>query len=119
MKIVLPLPPNMANGRMHWRTKNRKRENYFTLCHVVTARDGRHPAKPDQPLTKATVTVRLYVHNPMDSDNRMARIKWCLDFLKYDDWIVDDSDKVLTWTGIPTQAIDRKNPRVEIELEAA
>ena len=119
MKIVLPLPPNMANGRMHWRVKNRKRENYMQVCTAYRSNGWTEGKRPRKPLTRATIAVTLFLHQPMDADNRMARCKWPVDWLKADGWIVDDSDKHLTWLAIPEQRVDRKNPRVEITLEAA
>lgn len=115
MKLVLPLPPNMANGRMHWRAKNKKREQYEERAWYWCADARQRP--PRTPLPTATLRATLYVHNIMDTDGAVARLKWPVDFLVKGGWLTDDNPKVLTWT-IPEQAIDRKNPRVEIELVA-
>ena len=111
MKLTLPLPPNRANARWHWRTEKRKKDAYYEGC---LARYGKLP-----PVTffKATITARLYVHQLMDLDNLTARLKWPLDWLVWRGYIADDSPKVLVWTGEAQQLIDRKNQRIEIELE--
>jgi hypothetical protein len=45
----------------------------------------------------------------------MARLKWPVDFLVKDGWIADDGPDHLEWE-MPAQVVDRKRPRVEIEL---
>lgn len=123
IRLTLPLPPNIANGRMHWRTKDRKRQAYMTHCYIF-GMDTR-PAvlnaagKPELPFPKALIAVKVYLVQKMDADNLMARLKWPIDWLVSDGWIADDGPDYLEWVGMPTQAIDRKAPRVEIELEAA
>lgn len=113
MKIVLPLPPNRANARWHWRTENKKKSDYYwrALVHGIC----RSPVKP---YARARITATLYVWNKMDEDNLMARLKWPLDWLVLNRFITDDGPKVLKWTGLPEQVVDRKNQRIEIELEA-
>jgi len=65
------------------------------------------------------LTATLYLHQRMDADNLMARMKWPLDWLVERGWITDDNPEVIEWTEPPIQVIDRKNPRVVIELEPA
>lgn len=112
-KLVLPLPDNLANSRMHWRKKGSTKELYFLQC---TAADN--PKRPRTPPAKVRITATVYTWNPMDADNLMARMKWPLDWMKKRGWITDDGPKHLEWAGIPAQAIDRKNMRIEITLEA-
>ena len=54
----------------------------------------------------------------MDTDNLMARLKWPVDWIVKAGYLADDGPKVLEWE-MPQQVIDRRNMRVEIELEAA
>ncbi len=110
MKLTLPLPPNLANARLHWRAKVRKKDAYYMRCLVAA------PKRPRLPYRRARIMVTLYTHQKMDADNLMARLKWPLDFLVKRGFIVDDSPDVLEW-GVPRQAIDRKNQRVKIELD--
>ena len=113
LRLTLPLPPNMANGRMHWRTKNRKRQDYYQYAMVVAMLGA-----PRQPLPKARAKIVLYVWALMDYDNMMARLKWPLDVLVDAGWIEDDGPQHLEFAEMPSQFVDRKNQRVEIELLA-
>lgn len=112
MKFVLPLPPNMSNSRWHWRTKYKKQFEYELRClHAL--------GHAEKTLERATISAHLFLYSYMDVDNAMARLKWPVDLLVKHGYIADDSRKVLTWSGLPEQTIDRKNPRLEITLEAA
>lgn len=114
-RVTLPLPPNLANGRLHWRAKDRKRGEYEASCAYWAIMGG--DLHPQEPLERARISAVLYVHQRMDWDNLMARCKWPVDFLVKDRWIVDDSPDRLEWVGIPTQEIDRKNQRLVVTLE--
>ena len=112
MKFVLPLPPNRANARWHWRTEKRKKDIWFTLADVLYGTSKEPPAK----LTK--ISAVLYTWNKMDADNLFGRVKWPCDWLERRGWISGDDPDSLEWEGIPKQFIDRKNQRIEITLEA-
>lgn len=115
MKIVAPLPPNIANGRMHWRVKlNRKHAYHETLDMLAAARQI--PAPPPEPPRQATISAKLYLYSHMDDDNAMGRVKWFLDWLVTNGYLAGDSRKHLRWAGIPHQVIDRAAPRVEVTL---
>lgn len=113
-RVTLPLPPNMANSRRHWRVKQRERVEYedwaFVWMHEARAQG------PRKPLKRATIRATLYVYAKMDMDNLVARLKWPVDYLVKAGWLVDDGPDVLDWT-LPSQQTDRKRPRVEITLE--
>ena len=113
--VTLPLPPNLANCRMHWRTKDRKQGLYRTEALVWRVNAGR--VRPSRPLTHASLSATLYVFSRMDYDNLVGRLKWAVDFLKQDGWIVDDSPAVLETPWLVQQEIDRKRPRVVVTLE--
>ena len=104
----------MANSRMHWRTKDNKRKGYELFCLVC----GEISGSEQIPMPRAHISATLYVWSLMDGDNLMARLKWPVDWLVKSGYIVDDGPKYLEWE-MPKQAIDRKNMRVEIELEEA
>ena len=110
MKLVLPLPPNRANARWHWRTEKRKKDAYFMRCMVAL------PKRPRVPFARASMRVTAYTHQEMDVDNLNARMKWPLDWLVRAGFIVDDSPKNLDWLTMEQQ-VDRKNQRIEVELE--
>lgn len=113
--LELPMPPNMANSRMHWRAKDRKRREYYTHATTVLLLGL---GVPKRPIVKARVRVTLYVWAMMDYDNMMARLKWPLDVLVKSGWLEDDGPDHLEFAEMPTQVVDRKNQRVAIELEA-
>jgi hypothetical protein len=118
VKIVVPMPLNLANSRMHWRVKHREKMAYWnTLELLIHAKQI--PRPPREAIERARITVTMYLHSTMDTDNAMSRMKWICDFLKEWGYIVDDKTKHLEWTGFPVQVIDRKNQRIEITLEAA
>ena len=88
-------------------------KEYFWLClDTVTTK------RPESPLSRAAISATLYGWNLMDEgDNMRFRLKWPLEFLVQRGFIENDSTKVLVW-GTVTQEIDRRRPRIEIELEA-
>ncbi len=116
MIFVLPLPPNIGNLRAHWRVKNRQKHEYWLLCDI--AMRLKWPVR-GQPWTKATISAHFYVWNLMDDDNAMSRVKFPVDWLVRQGYIVDDSRKVLTWSGLPDQTIDRSDQRLVLTLEEA
>jgi hypothetical protein len=120
MKITLPLPPNMANGRFHWRVKHNKRKAYFEACGMMYATKewpitGGYICRPD----KARVRATIYCGGRMDVDNVFARMKWPIDWLVGAGILRGDSEKHLVWE-MPVQIVKRNQQyRVEFELEAA
>ena len=109
MRITLPLPPNMANARMHWARKHRLQKMYRLRCTAY------HPDRPDAPIVPATVSATLYVWNMMDEDGAVARLKWPIDWLVYRDILANDDPASMT-LGKVAQVIDRKNQRVELRI---
>lgn len=115
MKYTLPLPPNMANGRVHWRAKYEAQKTWAAHAIVVEPKlRGSQQVTP-----RAVVTAVLYVHQAMDDDNAVARIKWCLDLLVRRGILAGDKRPQCQLAGIPDQFVDRKNPRVELTVEPA
>lgn len=118
VRLTLPMPPNVANGRMHWRTKHRTKLAYWDACDMrVVLRVN--PKAPAAPLDPAHIDARFFVHQTMDADNLMARAKIALDWLVSRGYIHDDAPQHLKWAGIPEQEVDRKNQRLEVEVRAA
>jgi hypothetical protein len=113
MNIVLPLPPNMANSRRHWRVTLKEKKAYWQALDAIRHTWPR-PTKPH----RASISAHLYVWNWMDDEGALARLKWAIDYLVAWDYLADDSRKHMTWEGMPGQTIDRKNPRVEITITA-
>jgi hypothetical protein len=113
LTLTLPMPPNMANGRVHWRAKNRERQNYLRECELRVLAKLIPP--PGIPMERVRIDSTLHVWATMDDDNALARIKWGADFLKYHSYIVDDKRPHCRFT-IPEQVIDRKDQRLVITL---
>ncbi len=109
MKITLPLPENRANARWHWTTERKKRDDYYLRATMACQ------WRPQKPLQALKVHATLYTYNRMDEDNLAARMKWPMDWMELRGFVEDDKHIALTCE----QAVDRKNQRVEITLEAA
>ncbi len=106
MRLVLPLPPNRANARWHWRKEARLKNEYYLRATAACM------WRPDVPFESLTVTATLYTYNRMDDDNLSARMKWPLDWLELREIVGNDRNVTL----ICRQAIDRKNQRLELEF---
>lgn len=108
-QIEMPLPPNMANGRAHWRTKDRQRNEYknATHIHLLQRKILRPWLAKDMP-EKVRISAHIVVGGLMDIDNLFARMKWALDYLVDDRILRGDSPKHIEWDGIPTQEVSRK-----------
>lgn len=125
MKLTLPLPPNRANAREHWRTTDRRKRQYYErvqhllmrdLEWVVTVVKGKPRIRAKRPETaRMRLSATIYVRNRMDRGNAVNRLKWVEDALVNFGLLVDDNEEWLD-LQMPTQVLDRKNPRVEIEL---
>ena len=109
IRLTLPLPPNRANAREHWRVTLRKKKAYYALADLALM-------KTCVRLKRPTLTATFYVWSKMDPDNATARLKWVIDSLVRHGIIVDDSEEHLDFTRIPKQVVDRKNQRVELVL---
>lgn len=113
--LTVPLPPNLANSRMHWRVKHNRKVAYWqTLSEMANC--GLIPAEIVSRPPRARIDATLFLYAPMDDDNAMARLKWLVDWLVTNGYLAGDSRKHIEWEGLPKQVIDRKNPRVEIVL---
>lgn len=119
MKLTLPLPPNRANAREHWRVTHRNKVEYYIQANLWIHRQMSlldRPSRSKAALgSRPTLTATFYLWAKMDRDNLVARLKWPIDCLVRYGLLVDDNEKWLD-LQMPTQVIDRKNQRVEIEL---
>ena len=116
MKLTLPLPPNRANAREHWRVTHRNKVEYYSLAALALYTQAGPRPGIITPTCRQTLTATLYLWAKMDRGNLVARLKWLEDSLVNYGLLVDDNEEWLD-LQMPTQVIDRKNPRVEIELE--
>lgn len=105
LTFVVPLPPNLANARFHWRTKEKFRSDYFSRLDLLYA--GRLlPKLAGETWAQATVRAELYVKREMDEDNALARCKWPVDWIVRKGFLTDDSRAHLRWEGLPTQVVN-------------
>jgi len=115
--VTLPMPPNLANARMHWRKKTQAHAAWKQRAIVGEPQlRGRRPRRPYE---RVVVTAVLYPRQLMDDDNAVARLKWCLDLLKDRGLIVDDKRPHLVLGGIPEQRVGGKPTRIELTIESA
>ena len=132
VKLTLPLPPNRANAREHWRVTDRKKKEYYGkadvallssspvgITHITLVRSDAHgrlrPRLTHAEKQRMRLDATLYLWATMDRDNLVARLKWVLDSLVNYGLLVDDNEEWLD-LQMPKQVVDRKNRRVEIEL---
>ena len=115
MRLVLPLPANIGNARLHWRAKLRQKKHFYAQADERQLY-GLVPSPPRRAFERASVQVHFLVHNRMDRDNLAARCKWILDWLVTRGYIADDGPDVVEWVR-PTQEIERKNKRAVVTLE--
>ena len=73
------------------------------------------PQPPPTPFPQVVVRPTLYLGAHMDDDNATARLKWCLDWLKARQFIVDDSRKHLHLLT-PHQAISKSKRYVRLAM---
>lgn len=117
MVFCVPLPPNVANSRMHWRTRQRERRAYEGWLDALLL-TRQLPPVPRIPWARATVRVAMVVGAAMDEDNAVARCKWPLDWIVKAGYLADDRSSNLTWAAFPEQVVSRKLPRtLTITLE--
>jgi len=109
LTITFPMPPNLANARMHWRVKHNAKVAYWeALDYLRMAK--RIPAPPKKPLGPVRVASAMVLGNSMDHDNAIARHKWCVDWLVSRGYLINDTRKLVIWGGFPDQRISRKEP---------
>ena len=120
MKITLPLPPNMANSRMHWRVKQNRKKAYWEACSIYSVIEAHIYEAMADPPAKAKVRATIYCGGRMDHDNALARLKWPIDWLVEGKILVGDKPSQLEWHWPVEQVVKRKQQyRVEFEITEA
>jgi hypothetical protein len=109
MTLTVPMPPNLANARLHWRAKDRERGAYFTRLDVLQL-TGEIPPPPAAPLPRATIRAHMTLGAAMDDDNAVARAKWPIDWLVTRGYLASDRRTCLRWEAFPEQTVTRKVP---------
>ena len=121
MKITLPLPPNMANSRLHWRVKNRKRKEYFEACDLaailVPVRERALLVRRAPSIEKTMIRATVYCGALHDEDNLLARLKFPVDWMVRRGFLKDDGPMQISWYWPIEQVVKRgQDYRVEFEL---
>jgi hypothetical protein len=87
----LPLPDNVANGRMHWRAKAKRKAWYWlSLDSLMFSADL--PKPPKVPIRMPVAEIEMRTVRRMDHDNAHARLKWVLDWLQTRGYMANDRD---------------------------
>jgi hypothetical protein len=115
MQLDLVLPVNVANARLHWRSKDTLRQAYFAHCDMLL-RTGAIPRPLSTPIPCASIRVEMHCKREMDTDNAVARCKWAGDWLQERGYIMSDKPSGLKWEGMPQQFPKSKSPRLVIYL---
>lgn len=130
VRLVLPLPDSVNAWPKHPMAEHRAKRKYQREAWVKACAQ----AKPThEPPARVVVRSWFFLRNKRDEDNLKGSLKWVLDALKREqkgdlrwrDGIADekgyfvDDDPGRATIAEPAQAIDRKNPRLEIEIEEA
>lgn len=114
IRLTVPMPPNMANGRVHWRAKHRARRDYMNRLDELQGA-GVIPAPPLSPLARPILSSVMHVGAKHDLDNAVARHKYALDWLQTRGYIVNDRE--LEWHAFPRQIVKRgQDYRLELTL---
>lgn len=114
--LTLPLPPNLANQRVHWRRRISQKDAYRQKVRNTVLMIPWQVRRPKgAPWRRVHIEAKVYVWNLMDMDNLWARLKWPVDALVQEGYIVDDSPKFVRW-GPVEQEVDRGYQRVQFTL---
>lgn len=125
--LTVPMPVNIANGRMHHMVKHRTKVAYWRELDLLAQLDRsrildrtntpcRVPEPPASPLSPVRIDSVLYLGATMDDDNALARLKWVADWLKTRKYIRDDKRPHCRFT-VPEQIVKRDgNYRVELTI---
>jgi hypothetical protein len=104
--ITVPLPPNLANARMHHMTKHRAMKRYFKQLDA-RQNGGLIPPPPAQPWPSVVITAEMRLAGRMDDENAKYRCyKWPCDWLKTRGYLVDDKQPYCTMRD-PVQVVKR------------
>jgi Holliday junction resolvase RusA-like endonuclease len=113
LTLVLPLPLNLANSRMHHMVKHRKKVAYWEALDL--RKSARMiPRPPLIPPSFAKVDIVLYVWAKCDKGNAYNRVKWVEDWLTSRGYISGDREDQIEL--VVTQKVDRKNQRMQVTI---
>ena len=124
MRLVLPLPPSFNEMIDLAKQRDRKgrptiysvsKDQYGLMCDVRSRTDGIFP--PKEPWEKWVIEeASFYLWNFRDPVELMSGLKWPVDWLVKQGFVKNDSHRELQDMCFPYQEIDRKDPRLEMEI---
>lgn len=123
LKLFIPRPPDIANGRAHWAVVAREKRALWAQLQTRAQTRLGFPEKPPAPIARAEIGVvwhfLLPQHRP-DPDNAIRRLKPVLDWLVLNDWLAGDSPDHVTITP-PTfrRGFEGLPPMCSVELTIA
>lgn len=110
--FTFPMPPNLANARMHWAKK--VREHHAWKQRAIAGERRLRGRRPRRPFERVSVKIVMYPRQRMDDDNATSRAKWALDLLVERGIVVDDKRPHLMLEAVPEQRVGGKPPRIEL-----
>lgn len=113
VQMVIPLPLNLANSRLHWAEKMRKKRAYWDEL-TIRKQAKIIPPPPVRWPTFARVEMVLYVARLMDKGNAYNRVKWVEDWLAGHGYIAGDREDQIDLQV--SQKVDRKNTRIHVVI---
>jgi Holliday junction resolvase RusA-like endonuclease len=113
LTMVLPMPYNRGNSRLHWRVAQKKKQAYYDEL-TVRMHAGMIPKPPKLWPAFAKVEMTLFVWAKMDRDNLYARCKFPCDWLVAHGYIAGDREDQIDLQV--TQKIDRKHQRIQVSI---
>jgi hypothetical protein len=101
----------MAGGG--WQVYQGKKGSYQKKVRILL------PEKPDDTpwLRWAIPAIHFRLWNPRDPLELEAGLKWAVDVLVEEGWVIDDAPKYLVHVAEATQEINRKLRGVELSIE--
>ena len=105
---MINLAKKGTRGRIYYNTQQRYRKKMAECL----------PKPPASPWKRWAITgAHFRLHNPRDPLEIIAGLKWPIDLLVDEDFLVDDSQRELVEICYPTQEVKRKGRGVTLTLE--
>ena len=105
IELTVPLPPNLANGRYHWRKLARLKKDYYADLDARQSA-GLIPPPPERPMRRPLLESVMLCGAKHDADNAVSRHKWTIDWLATRGYI--ENDRALEWHSFPRQDVKRR-----------
>lgn len=116
--ITIPEPPSM-NTMLTYKSQWRGKRYYVEQQRYKDEARDMLPEAPESPWRRwGIVAVHFRLWNRRDPLELVAGLKWPVDLLMDEGWVIDDGpDNLMFVPSCPTQEIDRKNRGVDLTLQ--